>query len=177
MPVNPSKVIFFDHQLHTEHIFYSHTYRKHHFWQHKKSKTCLYYIYFVHVCITSIYYIYLFLRLCSARRGLSGVFFCGNTFLNITFGHRIQNLRKISLRSASIAPLEVLCASSYGSSKVEIENYVLIMTFWYQIQNLCNISFRCAPIAPPEVLCASSYGSSKVKLEFWSQCKVLQFCT
>ena len=96
-------------------------------------------------------------------------------FFNITFWPQIHNLRKISLRSAPIAPLEVLCASSYGSSKVEIENYVLIMTFWHQIQNLRKISFRSAPIAPPEVLCASSYGSSKVKLEFWSQCKVLLY--
>ena len=96
-------------------------------------------------------------------------------FFNITFWHQIHNLRKNSFRSAPIAPLEVLCASSYGSSKVEIENYVLIMTFWHQIQNLRKISFRSAPIAPPEVLCASSYGSSKVKLEFWSQCKVLLY--
>ena len=108
-------------------------------------------------------------------QGPVGCFFTKICFLNITFWHQIHNLRKNSFRSAPIAPLEVLCASSYGSSKVEVEQYFLIITFWHQIQNLRKISFRCAPIAPPEVLCASSYGSSKVKLEFWSQCMVLLF--
>ena len=88
----------------------------------------MYYIYLLHVLhlfITCMHYIYLLHLFISSTlqcpQGPVGRFFCGNTFLNITFWHQIQNLRKNSFRSAPIAPPEVLCASSYGSSKVKLE--------------------------------------------------------
>ena len=41
--------------------------------------------------------------------------------VNIVFWAQIRNLRKISLGSAPVARLEVLSASSYGWTKVEVE--------------------------------------------------------
>ena len=69
-------------------------------------------------------------------QGPVGRFFLRNILFHITFWHQIQKLRKISFRSAPIAPLEVLCASSYGSSKVKFD-------FWSQCKVLC-FSIFCA---------------------------------
>ena len=88
------------------------------------------------VSFLCIFFLHIFFGT-SAPAGACRALFCKQRVfqgsLQITFWQRNRNLRKISFRSALIARLEVLSASSYGQSKVKIE-------FWSQCKVLLLLS-------------------------------------